>query len=261
MKITPIPALESNYIWAIQSQTQPQRCYLVDPGEAEPALNYLEQNALTLDGILITHRHYDHVNGIDDIIRRYPCPVFGPKSSELPQVTNTLTENEYFYLFERRVNVLAAPGHTEEHIAFVVEGDEKTPPMAFVGDALFAGGCGNRLLEASIMYNSLQKIAALSPNTLIYCGHEYTYNNLRFALSVEPNNIDLQARLESVKKLQEMKQVTIPSFLEVELLTNPYLRCTQHALQELAKQDLSQESVTPVETFSCIRKRKDMWKP
>jgi hydroxyacylglutathione hydrolase len=222
INISAIPALDSNYIWVIEDDKYPDQCYLVDPGEAAPSLSYLAQYQLRLMGILVTHRHHDHIGGIDEILHSHPCPVIGPASEQIPQVTQTVTEASRFKLFDSDVEVLEVPGHTPEHIAFVLSGNH--PPVCFSGDALFAGGCGNRMLSAEVMFASIKKFKNLSPDTLLYCGHEYTFNNLRFALTIEPSNNALVERYQRVKVIHEEGGNSLPSCMHEEFETNPFLR-------------------------------------
>lgn len=257
MKISAIPALETNYIWAISKGNV---CYLVDPGEATPSLEYIEAHQFELQGILLTHRHYDHIAGVDEIIQKYPCPVIGPKSDGIPQVTQFVSEGSTFSLFDTQVTVFDVPGHTPEHVMFFIEGDQA--PLCFSGDALFAAGCGNRMLDADTMYRSLQKFKNLPPTTLIYCGHEYTLNNLRFALAVEPHNSDIHARKIHIEQLLNNDGKSLPSVLQEELATNPFLRTEVSAVIDFARRQpaVTRNELVPVEVFARLRDAKDQFR-
>ncbi len=196
LKITPIPAFENNYFWVIQPDPLQARVIVVDPGAAQPVVDFLQQQQLMLEAILITHRHHDHINGIEALLRLWPVEVYGPLSKAIPQISKPLEDLDSLQLLGLNLQVIAVPGHTWEHIAYYLP-EHKT---LFCGDTLFAGGCGRRFDDTDgVMWGSLQKLAALPDDTLVYCAHEYTQANLQFALAVEPDNSELQARLANPK--------------------------------------------------------------
>lgn len=219
-EIIPLPAFKDNYIWLLRKG---QSAVLVDPGEASPALDYLRQESLSLTAILITHKHADHQGGISELLSACigPVAVYGPESESITGMTHPLRGGEEIELpeLDRCFKVLAVPGHTLGHLAFYTLGS------LFSGDTLFAGGCG-RLFEGSPeqMHASLQMLAGLPPQTLVYCAHEYTEGNLRFALAVEPGNQALHQRYENVLARRAQGLSTVPSTLALELETNPFLR-------------------------------------
>lgn len=250
LQVTPIPAFADNYLWAVHNR---QQAIIVDPGSAQPVMDFLEKHHLELAAILVTHWHADHIGGIEALLAHTQVPVYGPKSAHIPQVSHTLIDGDNITLLDTRFTVIVVPGHTLDHIAF--HAPEQT--ALFCGDTLFGAGCG-RLFEGTpeMMYHSLQKLARLPANTHIYCAHEYTVSNLRFALEVEPDNRTILDRLLSCEQLRKNGQCTLPSTLEEELLTNPFLRVTEDAV---ITQALNQGASTtdPVDIFSCLREWKN----
>lgn len=252
--IIPIPACRDNYIWTIIHPDQ-QHVSVVDPGEAQPVLDKLNENHWQLSSILITHRHWDHTNGIDELLAHTPVPVFGPHSDKIPQCDHPLTEGDTITLPDHgeSLQIIEIPGHTIEHIAFF--NDE----LVFSGDTLFASGCG-RVFDGTPeqMYASLQKLAALPGHTKLYCGHEYTEANLQFAKAVEPDNLTITARINHVAAQAKLQGVTLPSLLAQELEVNPFLRCAEANVQAAATQHSGQDCTgDPVATFAVLRAWKD----
>ncbi|MEC5386333.1 hydroxyacylglutathione hydrolase [Uliginosibacterium sp. H3] len=252
MQIVPLPAFRDNYIWALIAHGQ---CIVVDPGEAAPVSRFLVEQDLQLSAILVTHRHNDHVGGVAELRERWPVPVFGPAT--IGVVTHHVGDGDLLTLpgVGGTATVLAVPGHTEEHIAFLHAGH------LFCGDTLFAGGCG-RLLGSSTagdLHASLQRIAALPGETQICCAHEYTLSNLRFARAVEPDNATLQARSEACIALREAGQATLPSRLADELATNPFLRTMQPSVRHAAEQHATQALTDPAAVFAALRAWKDVF--
>lgn len=251
IKIYPIPAFSDNYIWAVNNQ---QHCTVVDPGDAAPVLDYLQQNKLTLDNILITHYHPDHIGGISDLLKQFPeAHVFGPESEEIPHCNTTLRENDEITLpsLGLTFQVLDVPGHTSGHIAYFND------DILFCGDTLFSAGCG-RMFEGTPeqFHSSLQKFAHLDANTKVYCTHEYTLANLEFAKSIEADNKDLQQYTQHCKALRKQDKPTLPSSIQQELDINPFLRCYQDNVIEKALQ-LGAKSSQAVDVFAALRSAKD----
>lgn len=219
-KIFPILALKDNYIWCIVHPNSSE-CVIIDPGEAKPVIETLEREKLKLQGILVTHHHWDHTNGIAEIIQNYPVPVYGP-GKKLDSVENKiLKEGDILTIPQMglQISTLSIPGHTLDHVAFLIKDG------LFTGDTLFTGGCG-RVFEGTMaqLLKALDKLCDFGDETLIYCGHEYTANNLEFAKKVEPNNLLLQRRIQQTLKDRANDYPTVPSTLYLEKQTNPFLR-------------------------------------
>jgi len=253
LKIHAIPAFNDNYIWLIQAANSKQ-VLIVDPGDAEPVVSAIEQYQLKPTAILITHHHSDHIGGVSQLIADYNIPVYGPNTSLIAGITHPLDRNKHSVVIEGfpEIAVLDVAGHTADHIAFLIENN------LFCGDTLFAAGCG-RLLggTAEQLFNSLTLIAALAPETAIYCAHEYTLANLAFAATVEPDNIDIQQRTLATKTLRKQGQASVPSRLSLELQTNPFLRCDDMTIKKAAEKWSSQQLDSPQEVFTALRKWKD----
>ncbi|PKG82207.1 hydroxyacylglutathione hydrolase [Colwellia sp. 75C3] len=256
--VTAIKAFNDNYIWAISGQNK-DKIALVDPGDALVCIEYIEKNNVILAAILVTHHHRDHVGGIKKLLeyaeaKAWPVTVYGPANESIAQLDVTLKENDAVNLAELdcQFTVLDLPGHTKGHIAY------HNDTMAFCGDTLFSGGCG-RLFEGTPeqMHHSLTKLANLSPDTLIYCAHEYTQANLAFALAVEPNNSDLHNYVEQVDNKRQQNQATIPTNIAQELLINPFLRCHEKSIKLAAQAYTNQNKSSDSEVFSVIRAWKD----
>jgi hydroxyacylglutathione hydrolase len=227
-EISFIPAFKDNYIWLL---TRGKRAFVVDPGDAAPVISRLEADDLTLEGILITHHHADHQGGVAELTARWHPVVYAPAKESITGCTRPLSGGEQIEVLDLMVDVMAVPGHTLGHLAYVA------PGAVFCGDTLFGAGCG-RLFEGTPeqMSESLDRIAALPDSTLIYCAHEYTEMNLKFALAVEPDNAALQARVVKVAALRAAGEPSVPSTLGEEKLTNPFLRCAENAVIEAGLQ-------------------------
>jgi hydroxyacylglutathione hydrolase len=221
-QIKPIRALRDNYIWVIHGVDQ-SRIVILDPGEAEPVLRYLKENNLKLDGILLTHHHWDHTNGVDRLLAYFPgIPVYSSEKDKVPGVNHFVKEGDEitFSNLSSPIRVMEIPGHTLGHLGFVYE------KALFSGDTLFSCGCG-RIFEGTPeqMYQSLEKLKQLPSDTLMYCAHEYTRSNIRFAEAVDPANQILQQWKQEVEDLREKNIPSLPVSLKTELQTNPFLRC------------------------------------
>lgn len=248
LQIIPIPAFEDNYIWALR--TPGGAIAVVDPGDAAPVLDYLDKTGASLSAILITHHHGDHTGGVAELVARRAVPVFGPAVEAIEGVDHPLTDGDRVALADLGIEfeVLAVPGHTRGHLAYYRRG------MLFCGDTLFGAGCG-RLFEGTPeqMYASLSRIAALPKDSLVFCAHEYTQSNLRFAAVVEPDNPDILRRIDETAKLRTGGQPTVPSTLAMELATNPFLRSEAPALIAAARTRLGVAPNGPAQVFAAIR--------
>lgn len=255
INIEPIAAFSDNYIWCIHDGTT---AWIVDPGDAVPVVRFLRTRQLHLKGILITHHHADHIGGIDELLLRFNISIiYGPQNPAIEQVTHRLKEGDSIDVLGQQFSILEVPGHTLDHIAYVAR--EMTPPLLFCGDTLFAGGCG-RLFEGSAeqMLGSLKKFKQLAKDTRIFCAHEYTAPNLRFAQAVEPDNLAIKRRTQDVARMRADDQPTLPSNLALELETNPFLRTEQRSVQ-LAALRHSPQSDNEIEIFAAIRRWKDQF--
>ena len=248
-QIIPIPAFEDNDIWAY-CQPENSHCILVDPGHGEKAQEFLSRNNKQLCAVLITHHHRDHTGGIAYLSRLWPgLRIIGPDSDNpIAGLTERVKNQQQVEIAEMavRFDVLTVPGHTLDHIAFY------SAPVLFCGDTLFSAGCG-RLFEGSAgqMWSSLEKIMALPDDTLLYCTHEYTLANIRFAKSAEPDNAALSAYEQHCLSLRANNQPTLPALLANEKKINPFLRCNNKKLQ------LEWQRDSALALFTALRKAKD----
>ncbi|MDH4287022.1 MAG: hydroxyacylglutathione hydrolase, partial [Gallionella sp.] len=229
----------------------------VDPGEAEPVLAFLQASGLQLKSILCTHRHHDHIGGIAALREVYNVPVYGRRHPNNPHITDDLHEGDKLDLSAPNINldivfdIIEVPGHLNDHIAFIA------PGMVFCGDVLFGGGCGRNFEGTKAqLHHSLQRLASLPDDTLVYCAHEYTAANLRFALACEPDNPALEQRVAAVRQLRAANQFTLPSTIALEKATNPFLRCTQaEIIRTLQQRGLTDTSELGV--FTALREWKN----
>lgn len=247
LEILPIPAFRDNYIWLLHNG---QYAALVDPGDARPAIAALEDRQLALHAILITHHHSDHIDGVADLLERWPVTVYAPKreSYAFPHIEveeGSLVELDSLQL---QFTVLEVPGHTLGHVAYYGAN------CLFCGDTLFSAGCG-RLFEGTPqqMYTSLQRLAALPGNTAVFCTHEYTETNLDFARRIDQGNPALIARQQEVAVLRKRGLPTLPSTIGLERETNPFLRCDTPDIR-LASGSASSQ---PIDVFTRIREMRN----
>lgn len=251
LEIVTIPCLADNYAFLLRDQTT-GKVALVDAPESYPIQKALQDKGWKLDMVLLTHHHYDHVDGLPELVEEYHPQVIGAKAdaSRLPPLDLALNEGDTFMLGESVGHIIDVSGHTIAHIAFHFP----SANAVFTADSLMALGCG-RLFEGTpeMMWASLSKLAALPADTIVYSGHEYTASNAKFALTVEPENTALQARAADITAKRAAGIPTVPSTLKEELATNPFLRAH---LPEM-KSAVGMEGASDVEVFAAIRKQKD----
>ena len=252
ISIFPIEAFSDNYIWCIHNNEQ---AIVVDPGDAEPVLAFLKSENLHLAAVLITHHHHDHTGGIAKLVSANPgLPVIGPRGGHIRGITKSVSQGDTLQLpvLDLEFQVMEVPGHTLDHIAFFGHN------VLFCGDTLFSAGCG-RLFEGSPeqMLHSLNKLKRLPDNTLVYCTHEYTQSNVRFALEVEPENQALQAYSSWVDKKREMGMPTLPSNLAEQKQINPFLRSHELSVQTAAEAYCEKNMGDDVAVFAAVRRWKD----
>lgn len=258
LSVLTVPAFKDNYLWLIHDGVN---AAAVDPGDAAPIMAALAEHGLTLTAILLTHHHNDHIGGVPALLERFDVPVFGPRKDGIDAVTEPLGEGERIAVpgLDLELDVLDVPGHTLGHIAYV----RATPGLhwLFCGDTLFAGGCG-RLFEGTPaqMAASLEKLAALPGDTEVYCAHEYTLSNLRFALAVEPGNEALLLRMRDESAKRALGVPTVPSSIGLERSTNPFLRYREPGIAGslLAAGKLT-EGATAVQAFAALREWKNVF--
>lgn len=251
LEIDLLPVLSDNYVYLLH-EPESGTTGVVDPAVAEPVLEALRKRGRGLDLILITHHHGDHIGGLAELKQATGAKAVGPRADQarIPGLDRLVAEGDSVAFGGLAARVLETPGHTSGHIAYAFDGAD----AVFCGDTLFALGCG-RLFEGDgpTMWRSLQKLMALPPATRVYCGHEYTASNARFALTIDPDNHELRARAAEIERLRAEGKPTIPSTIGQELATNPFLRAADPAI----KARLGLPDVPDAEAFAEIRRRKD----
>lgn len=249
MNLNSIRAFQDNYIWVLNDEQG--KCVIVDPGEAAPVLKAIEENGWQPEAILLTHHHADHVGGVPQLKDKYPdIEVYGPEETRQKGATQIVGEGDKISLFGREYSVIATPGHTLGHLSFF------SFPYLFCGDTMFSGGCG-RLFEgtAEQMFNSFQKLNSLPAETLICCAHEYTESNIKFALSILPNDAQITGYYRKVKELRAKNYSTLPSTLQTERQINVFLRTEDTVLKDKIKKETNLQQ--PQEIFAWLRTKKD----
>ena len=251
MQITPIQCLNDNYAYIINDKDS-KTVGVVDPSDASPIISFLNEKKIKLDYILNTHHHFDHIGGNIELKKKYGAKIIGFEGDKhrIPGIDITIRDNEKWTFGSSLVKILHIPGHTLGHICFFFEKEK----IAFTGDTLFSLGCG-RIFEGDHkqMLTSLNKIKNLPKDTMIYCGHEYTYKNAEFCMKYDSDNINLKSKFEKIKRLRSSDLPTIPSSLEDELKSNIFLRCNQNDL----KTKLNMKNQEDSKVFKMVRDLKD----
>ncbi|WP_223434600.1 MULTISPECIES: hydroxyacylglutathione hydrolase [unclassified Pseudomonas] len=252
IQISALPAFTDNYIWLLQDPVT-RRCAVVDPGDAAPVQAWLAANpGWALSDILITHHHHDHVGGVKQLKKATDAKVYGPASETIPARDVALKDNDRISVLGWDFEVISVPGHTLGHIAYYHQ------DVLFCGDTLFAAGCG-RLFEGTPeqMHTSLTRLASLPEDTQVYCTHEYTLSNLRFAVAVEPGNPHTVERLAKVTEQRAAGIITLPSSIALEKLTNPFLRVGETSVKEKVDERNGTYNRAPSAVFAALRAWKD----
>lgn len=251
MSILPLSAFKDNYIWVLPDEAS-GLFDCVDPGEAEPVIQYAQKSTLSLRAILLTHHHHDHIGGINELAQHFPgAKIYGPEDARIQALHFPLKGNQSIRLGSHTFQILDTPGHTSTHISYY----ESEKRWLFCGDTLFSAGCG-RVFDGTMaeLHQSLLLYAQLPEKTAIYCAHEYTAANLRFALAVEPDNRAAQEYLQKIQ--QDHVSCTLPSNMALEKKINPFLRTKHLKIQTYAQM----HGVNPTDDlaiFSFLRREKD----
>lgn len=255
LHIHPVPAFRDNYIWIIHNATH---AAIVDPGDATPVLDYLQSQFLQPVALLITHHHSDHTGGNAQLLERFDIPVYGPAQENIATVSHTVRENDQVALtdLELSLRVIEIPGHTHGHIAYY--GLTQQRGVLFCGDTLFACGCG-RIFEGTPqqMHDSLHKLADLPDDTRVYCTHEYTLSNIRFARTVEPGNNNLQQFERHAQDQRGQNLPTLPTDIATEKACNPFLRCEQAEVIRSANRYSGRILSGALDVFTALREWKN----
>lgn len=254
MEIVPLSAFSDNYIWAIVAGGE---CVVVDPGDAAPVEHFLRVRGVRLAAILLTHHHGDHTGGVAALSQRHHPTVFGPTNEAIAGITDPVDDGAQVSVFggALRFSVIAVPGHTAGHIAYY------TPGALFCGDTLFSAGCG-RLFEGTPgqMHASLARLAALPDDTAVYCAHEYTLSNLRFATHIEPDNTDIADYRTQCEQLREAGRPTLPSTIARERAINPFLRCTLDTVRRAVESHTGEPAPHAPDVFAALRAWKNVFR-
>ncbi len=255
LAVTPLPAFNDNYLWLL---TRGREAVVVDPGDAGPVRRALDRQNLRLSSILATHHHNDHIGGVIELKAATAARVFGPATERIAGVDQRLAGGDQVTVLDTPFDVIDVPGHTAGHIAYFAA--HESPPLLFCGDTLFACGCG-RLFEGTPeqMVNSLDALSALPDETRVFCAHEYTLANIRFALTIEPDNAALTARFERDSATRARGEPTVPSTIGLELATNPFLRCDQPTVRATVARNTA-DALDRTSIFAWLREKKNVFR-
>lgn len=256
MKIIPIPVLTDNYAYLLIDEAT-QEAGVVDPSEAGPVAEAVKREGVKFTSIINTHHHWDHVGGNKELVKEFPgLKVYGHKRDKdrTPAITNLVDEGDTLQIGKLTARFLFIPCHTNGHVALYFPQEK----AVFTGDTLFVAGCG-RLFEgtAADMHNNMVKLMSLPDDTRVYCGHEYTVKNLQFALTLEPHNAKIQAKLQWAQGLRAKKTPTVPSTVAEEKEINPFVRVTNTELQSNVKKQFPEITLDPVSVLAKTRHLKD----
>ena len=254
MKLNHLDAFSDNYIWTMESEG---KIAIVDPGDAKPIHEYIKKTGCVLTDVLITHHHWDHTGGLEEVIEEYKCQAYGPSGGHIKGITKPLHDNENFTILDRyQFRAFSAPGHTNDQLSYFC--DETDEPILFSGDTLFYAGCG-RLFEGTPedMLFSMDRYMELPSDTLVYCGHEYTESNLKFAMTVEPHNGEILKALKEVQKSRSINKPSLPSRIDTELKINPFMRCRESSVIDAAEKYSKRKLGNTAEILGEIRNWKD----
>lgn len=259
LHIHPIPILDNNYVWLIEN-TESHQAVAIDPGAAQPVIEFLQHKNLTLTHILITHSHNDHIGGIADLLATQTnIKVHGPSCSKIPHVNNICEEGDMFELWPHaRIEVLHTPGHLPEHVCYVLLDTLNEQHHIFTGDTLFSSGCG-RIFDGTPeeLKNSIDRLCSFSDDTYLYGTHEYTLANIEFALSVEANNPALQKKYVDSITLRKENKPTLPTTVAIEKATNPFVRCNQAEIIDTLTRQKGESITSELMVFTELRRLKN----
>lgn len=251
MAVIALPAFNDNYIWLLVNEPQ-STLACVDPGTAQPVLHYAKEHQLTLTHILITHHHADHAGGISELLKVYPqVKIIGPNDARLPLINNIVRSGDVIHLSSFEFDVLNTPGHTSSHICY----QEPKQKWLFCGDTLFSAGCG-RVFDGTIqqLHDSIMLLKNLPQDTKVYCGHEYTLQNLRFALTVEPNNPAIHSYFKHLSN--HISHCSLPSTIALERKINPFMRTELPEVQAYAS-TYGIDTSDSLAVFQLLREKKN----
>jgi hydroxyacylglutathione hydrolase len=253
-KIITIPALGDNYIYLYRYDQN--NVFVIDPGDAGAVFNALEKHSLNLTHVLTTHHHFDHVSGVKELKSKTGCEVFGSDKNKISLIDCIVNDNGIIAICGAHIQVIATPGHTKGSVCYYVQPLKKQNGVLFTGDTLFIAGCGRPIeCDASVMWDSLQKLAALPDDTLIYPGHDYTEENYEFALTIEPDNGIVRKYLQMVQEWQKQGNPAVPSRIGQERATNVFLRSDDPTI----KAALDMPNAAAADVFAELRRRKNIF--